>query len=100
MGGIDSLVRVGIVDNVKKSDYTVRVHYPGMGNMVSDWLKVLQQPNAKTSYSGLHSHGGEVGSDGNHRHDVEPWLPEVNDQVVVLMQYGFNSTGFVLGVIP
>ena len=69
----NSLVRVGKVSDVNSANHTARVYYPSMSNMVSDWLPVL-----KTSDS---------------------WMPRINDNVVVLMEFGFNSGGYILGVI-
>lgn len=104
MAEVDSMVRVGIVSSVNETNMTARVYYPDMSNMVSDWLKVIQYQHPYTTYDGEHSHtdsaGGATSTAGSHRHKVEPWLPEINDKVVVLMSYGFNSTGYILGVIP
>ena len=107
MADTNSMVRVGFVSDVRKSNGTARVCFPDMDNMVSDWLYVMRYPNltvyASTGSAGSHSHGGAVGSDGGHTHGVSvsvtDWFPNVNDKVLVLMAYGFNSDGFILGVI-
>ena len=43
---------------------------------------------------------------GEHKHEIEEhshpggdWMPNVNDTVLVLFAYGFNTDGFILGVI-
>jgi len=104
MADTGDMVRIGIVSSVDKPKLMARVYYPDMSNMVSDWMKVIQQQHPYTTYDGNHTHtdsvGGTTASNGSHRHKVEPWMPDVNDKVLVLMQVGFNSTGYILGVIP
>lgn len=96
-----TLVRIGVVSNVNEADKTAQVYYPDMSNMVSGWLQVLQHPQPYTTSDGNHTHPGCYGgSAGTHRHTVQPWMPKINDKVLVLMQQGFNSNGFILGVIP
>ena len=119
--------RVGVVSAVDLEHLRVRVYYPQMDKLVSDWLPVMQQPyyiatedngaheNAVSmSSAGTHDHDGEVGSDGSHKHTLEisgteahahnvriyGWMPAVNDRVLVLYIQGFSQDGFVLGVIP
>lgn len=119
--------RVGVVSAVDLERLRVRVYYPQMDKLVSDWLPVIQQPyyiatedngaheNAVSMGSaGTHDHDGEVGSDGSHEHTLEisgtlahahnvriyGWMPAVNDRVLVLYIQGFSQDGFVLGVIP
>lgn len=107
MADTNSMVRVGFVSDVRKPNGTARVCFPDMDNMISDWLYVMRYPNltvhVSTGSAGSHSHGGAVGSDGGHSHSVSAsvtdWFPNVNDKVLVLMAYGFNSDGFILGVI-
>lgn len=119
--------RVGVVSAVDHEHLRVRVYYPQMDKLVSDWLPVIQQPyyiatedngaheNAVSmSSAGTHDHDGEVGSDGSHKHTLEisgteahahnvriyGWMPAVNERVLVLYIQGFSQDGFVLGVIP
>lgn len=119
--------RVGIVSAVDLERLLVRVYYPQMDKLVSDWIPVIQQPyyiatedngaheNAVSmSSAGSHDHDGQVGSDGSHKHTLEisgteahahnvriyGWMPAVNDRVLVLYIQGFSQDGFVLGVIP
>ncbi len=103
MADQNSLIRVGKVSSIDTSKKKARVYYPSMNNMVSDWLPVLQYPGIATSWSGSHQHsysGGETGSSGNHNHTTSSWMPKVNDKVLVIMEFGFNSGGYVVGVIP
>jgi phage baseplate assembly protein gpV len=53
----------------------VRCIFPDMDNMTSDWLYVLQTSD-------------------------DEFVPDVNDRVIVLYPFGFNTDGYVLGVIP
>lgn len=119
MGDVRSMIRVGIVSDVDEKKRLLRVYYPDMSNMVSDWLQVLTYPRLKfrikggshTHDGGEHTHEG-VGGTGSHEHsggehthtwdDVEvyEWFPKVDDKVLVVYAYGFNSEGFVLGVLP
>ncbi len=90
MSDYKNLVRVGVISATKKSELTVRVHFPQFNNMVSGWLKVLQHP---AEYS--------VSTQDNHSHTVKYryWMPKVNDLVLVVYTPGFSMDGYVLGVI-
>ena len=68
-----TMVRVGVVS--AKKGKMVRCIFPDMDNMTSDWLFVLQ--NSEDSF-----------------------VPDVNDRVLVLYPFGWNTDGYVLGVIP
>lgn len=119
--------RVGVVSAVDLERLCVRVYYPQMDKLVSDWLPVIQQPyyiatedngaheNAgEIESAGSHNHSGEVPSGGAHVHPLQispteahahnvriyGWMPAVNDRVLVLYIQGFSQDGFVLGVIP
>lgn len=122
-----NLVRIGIVSALDPDRMMVRVYYPQFDDLVSGWLPVLQHPAAvivvaagfhghagSTASRGSHSHGGQVTSDGAHAHPVtidedgehgheaelQLWMPEINNKVLVLYIQGFSADGFVLGVIP
>ena len=65
--------------------------------------------SGETSEDGtpIHSHewewaGGSADTDqqGYHTHEINQWMPRINDRVLVLMEYGFNASGYILGVIP
>lgn len=91
MAGTNSMTRIGIVSAVDSDKKRARVYYPDMDDMVSDWLFVLQRSGTYTSSSADgHSHSVHVGT----------WMPEINDRVFVAYLPGFNTDGFILGVIP
>ena len=128
MADKDSLVRVGKVSSVDSDKRMARVLFPGLDNMVSDWLPVLWFPGFTNTSEGSHYHNvtipslsGGTGSGGDpahthgvsvsgasavtdyagyHTHDINQWMPRVNDRVLVIMEYGFNSAGYIVGVIP
>jgi phage baseplate assembly protein gpV len=91
MADSESMVRIGIVSALDSSEKKVRVYYPDMNDMASDWLSVLQRTgeSISTNTSQGHSHSGSV----------KTFMPKVNDRVLVLYPCGFNMDGFVLGVI-
>ena len=91
MAEVNSMIRVGIVSAVDSGEKTARVYFPDMDDMASDWLPVLQRPGEKLSTNTVqsHSHSGTVGT----------FMPSVNDRVLVLYAYGFNSDCYILGVI-
>ena len=64
-------MRIGIVQEVAP-DNTVRVYFPDDA-LMSGPLHVLRQS--------------------------DEWLPDINDSVLVIYPDGFNSEGFILGVI-
>ena len=68
-----TMVRVGVVS--AKNGKTVRCIFPDMDNMTSDWLFVLQSSE-------------------------DSFVPDINDRVLVLYPFGWNTDGYVLGVIP
>ena len=81
------MVRIGKITDVKESDRTARAVFEDTG-LVSGWLKVLASPPKV-----------EVKTADGHTHDTEvkPWMPEVNDIVLVVYRDGFNEDGFVVG---
>ena len=100
-----TMVRVGIVSAVDEEKKMVRVYYPDLSDMVSDWLFVLQRPfkgekkyapfhvDVTVNPASLHTHTADVSYSDN------AWLPAIDDNVLVLYTYGFNSAGYVLGVV-
>lgn len=100
-----SMVRKGIVSEIDDVKKRVRVFYPDLSDMVSDWLFVLQYPfYTEKKYAPWHVEATTGSADG-HTHPVyisykdNVWLPKVGDTVLVLHEYGPNSAGYVLGVI-
>lgn len=92
MAEVNSMVRVGRVSSVNLGAKQCRVFFPDQGNMVSDWLPVLQRPMESVEIKPAEEHV--------HKAYVTWWMPEVNDRVVVVYPYGWNTNGFVLGAIP
>ena len=92
MAALENLIRVGKVSSVDATNKKARVYYPGMKNMVSDWLPVIQWPTMQTDYA--------LSGANKHWHEYWGWMPNVDDKVLVIMEYGFNSSGYILGVIP
>ena len=86
-----NLIRVGIVSSLDAGSLRVRVFFPQLDNLVSDWIAVLQQP-AYIATEGAYEH--------THNLSIYGWMPAVNDRVLVLYAQGFSADGFVLGVIP
>ena len=101
MADVNSLIRIGKVSSINAKKLTARVFFPEMSNMVSDWLPVLQFPSGKTNSAGSHKHTDPVETDnaGSHTHTSWEWMPKVNDKVLVIMEYGFNSGGYIVGVV-
>jgi len=100
-----NLVRIGTVSAVDNAGKKARVVFQDKG-MTSGWLFVLQHPGTvNVEKDGKHSHslpgGGSTGENGEHGHEaaVAPWMPAVNDTVLVLYLPIFNGDGFILGVI-
>lgn len=89
----ERLVQVGMVTAVDAASHKVRVKFKHT-DMTSDWLCVLKHPSyvsadSTTTSAGTHSHG--IG--------VSPWMPSVNETVLVIYLPVFNSDGFVIGGI-
>ncbi len=106
MADANSMVRIGIVMDVDAVKKRVRVYYPEMSNMVSDWLIVPQRPfhgnaqfapflvDVSVEAAGTHTHEASVSYGDN------CWLPRIDESVLVIYTHGFNTDGYVLGVIP
>ena len=93
----DSLIRVGVVSDVDKDKLRARVYYPDLSNMVSDWLYVLQRPYlvnnpVSINVSEGHKHTSYFGR--------RKWMPKIDDKVLVIHTYGFDTDGYIVGVIP
>lgn len=87
------LVRIGKITAIDKAGLRVRAIFEDT-DTPSGWLCVLQHRGA-----GVH-----VEPDGEPTHDhkgtyMAPWMPKVNEIVVVLYLPVFNGDGFVLGGI-
>lgn len=92
MADTDSMVRKGVVSSIDADNYRCRVFFPDMDNMVSGWLYVLQRPGEAVE--------PEEETEEETNLKVTTWMPKINDRVLVLYQYGWNTEGYVLGAIP
>lgn len=103
---IENLVRVGIVMSVDNEKRTARVMYLD-NNLKSGELSVLSNQPYIPDYEGpqVTEYEGPAGSDyalfERHRHNltIKPWMPKVNDQVLVLYLPVRDGDGFILGGI-
>lgn len=75
------LVQIGTVSDVDNSKRRARVILKETGH-TSGWLCVLATPPFIPDYN-----------------VPQPWMPKVNDQVLVLYLPVFNGDGFILGGI-
>ncbi len=96
MNNIDvtGLIRTGIVMDINAGKRLARVKFPGEH---SGWLYVLQHMGAAVTVETADGH--------THRALLDVWMPQVNDQVLVLYLPvdGVNGVdigdGFILGVV-
>lgn len=89
----DNMIRVGIVSSLDQPKKKARVYLPDAGNMVSDWLYVIQRkPVYSTSQAGTPLH--------THTVSESYWMPKVNDKVLVVYPCGIDKDGYIMGVIP
>lgn len=100
---LNSIVRVGTVNDVKKPERMVRVRFPDV-NIISGWLKVIKSPPFIPQKDSLQRTEYAEGGSGDaafdkHYHEViiEPWFPDIGDNVLCLFYPTFNGDGFVLG---
>ncbi len=106
MAETNSLIRIGIVSDLDKDKRRVRVYFPDLSNMVSDWLFVLQRPSWGDKDLGPYPIQVTINAAEDHKHTANVrmndwyWMPNVDDKVLVIYTYGKNTDGYVLGVIP
>lgn len=79
--GTENIVREGTVTAVNKDKRLARVWFDAMG-IPSDWLPVLVNGVSFLDYNGR---------------QIDPWLPKINDKVLVLCFPVFNGDGVILG---
>lgn len=93
---LSRLVRRGIVTDVDKRKRRVRVKFEDE-DLPSGELRVLASPPFLPTVGGPQQTEAESG----HRHPVviTPWLPRVNDVVLVLYLPAHDSDGYILGRI-
>lgn len=90
METIDRLILAGTVMDLDEGNHRVRVIYQDEKDR-SGWLYVLQHPGGKVDVETADSH--------THRAYLGGWMPEINDQVLVLYLPVLDGDGFVLGKI-
>lgn len=97
-------IRLGIVTSVDDGKRLARVKFPDE-DLPSDWLPVLASPPFIPSRGGQETEP-ESGGSGDasfarhtHRLTITPWMPDVNDQVLVAFTQADDGDGFILGRI-
>lgn len=102
---LENIVREGTVTAVDADSRRARVKFQDL-NIISDWLPVLSTPPFIPDYEGEQRTEYESGGSGDaefasHKHSliIKPWLPSVNDTVLVLYLPLRSAHGFVLGRI-
>lgn len=100
-----AMVRVGIVTAVDNGKRLVQVQYRETETL-SGWIPVLINRDFIPDYNGTQRTGSRAGGSGDasfasHDHEltIRPWMPKVNEQVLVLYEPIRDGQGFVLGGI-
>ncbi len=100
-----AIVRVGTVTAADNEKRIARVYFPDM-KLPSDWLPVLITRDFIPDYDVPQQTEYESGGSGDaaferHKHDliIRPYMPKVNDQVLVLYEPVRDGRGFILGGI-
>ena len=100
---IEDIVREGKVTAVDNGKRIAKVWFDSMG-IESDWLPVLITRDFIPDYDVPQRTEFEVGGSGapafaSHKHDliIKPYMPKVNDLVLVLYFPVFNGDGVILG---
>lgn len=108
---LDRLVRFGTVTDVDNEKRIARVMYPDLKDaggqaLTSDWLPVLINRDFMPGYGAAQRTEYDSGGSGfesyaSHSHGltIRPYMPKVNDQVVVLYEAVRNGRGVILGGI-
>lgn len=102
---IEDIVREGKVTAVDNGKRIAKVWFDSMG-IESDWLPVLITSDFIPDYDVPQRTEFEAGGSGDpafasHKHDliIKPYMPKVNDLVLVLYFPVFNGDGVILGGI-
>lgn len=100
---IEDIVREGNVTAVDNGKRIAKVWFDSMG-IESDWLPVLITRDFIPDYDVPQRTEFEAGGSGDpafasHKHDliIKPYMPKVNDLVLVLYFPVFNGDGVILG---
>ena len=100
---IEDIVREGKVTAVDNGKRIAKVWFDSMG-IESDWLPVMITRDFIPDYDVPQRTEFEAGGSGDpafasHKHDliIKPYMPKVNDLVLVLYFPVFNGDGVILG---
>ena len=100
---IEDIVREGKVTAVDNGKRIAKVWFDSMG-IEADWLPVLITRDFIPDYDVPQRTEFEAGGSGDpafasHKHDliIKPYMPKVNDLVLVLYFPVFNGDGVILG---
>lgn len=100
---IEDIVREGKVTAADNNKRIAKVWFDAL-RMESDWLPVLINCDFAPGYGAPQRTEYEQGGSGaaafaNHKHDliIKPYMPAVNDRVLVLYFPVFNGDGVILG---
>ncbi|NBH78104.1 hypothetical protein D1641_13040 [Colidextribacter sp. OB.20] len=100
---IEDIVREGKVTAVNNGKRIAKVWFDALG-IESDWLPVLINRDFIPDYNVPQRTEFEAGGAGypafeSHKHDliIKPYMPKVNDLVLVLYFPVFNGDGVILG---
>lgn len=100
---VEDIVREGTVTAVNNDKRIAKVWFDALG-IQSDWLPVLITRDFIPDYDVPQRTQYEAGGSGDaafasHKHDliIKPYMPKVNDKVLVLYFPIFNGDGVILG---
>ena len=100
---IEDIVREGKVTAVDNGKRIAKVWFDALG-IESDWMPVLINRDFIPDYDVPQRTEFEAGGSGDpafasHKHDliIKPYMPKVNDLVLVLYFPVFNGDGVILG---
>ncbi len=100
---VEDIVREGTVTAVDNGKRIAKVWFDALG-IQSDWLPVLITRDFINDYDVPQCTEYESGGSGgaafaSHKHDliIKPYMPKVNEKVLVLYFPVFNGDGVILG---
>ncbi len=102
---IEDIVREGKVTAVDNGRRIAKVWFDAL-EIESDWMPVLINRDYIPGYDMPQRTEYEAGGAGaaayeSHKHDlvIKPWMPRINDMVLVLYFPVFNGDGVILGSV-
>ena len=102
---LENIVRLGTVTAVDHATRRARCKFQDL-NITSGWLPVLASPPFIPDYDGEQRTEYESGGSGDaafesHAHEliIKPWMPKVNDTVLVIYFPLRSADGFIVGRI-